>query len=296
MKRVLLVAVLLGCGGARNSPERLGDEAWHRGQWAVATAQYRLVGDIPRLLAKRADAALLGGDLMVAAMLYRQLGAADPTRTGEAAAGLVRVAEVAQRAGDVHAVAACIAGLAEVAPGWPLGRLALRLPSDAQWDPSLVGAIGPAGLAAAGGGERWLLALGRGYRAAKRCPEAIAALETLRRRERGPAADTAGAELASCQLNVGLAALGAGRPGEADFWLLQAATADPLGASGRRALVALGDARLAEGDLAGANLRWQQVLTAPVSPDSITVMALERLRDPGVFGSKSDSSVVPGRP
>lgn len=296
MKRVLLVAVLVGCGGARNSPERLGDEAWHRGQWAVATAQYRLVGDLPRVLAKRADAALLAGDLTGAASLYRQLGKADPTRTGEAAAGLVRVAEVAQRAGNVHAVAACIEGLAEVAPGWPMGRLALRLPADAHWEPSLVAAIGPAGLAAGGGGERWLLALGRGYRAAKRCPEAIAALEALRRRDRGPAADTAATELASCQLAVGLAALGGGRPGEADFWLGQAATADPLGASGRRALVALGDARLAQGDILGANLLWQQVVTAPVSPDSITVMALERLRDPGVFGSKSDSSVVPGRP
>jgi hypothetical protein len=296
MKRLLLVAVLVGCGGARNTPERLGDEAWHRGQWAVATAQYRLVGDAPRLLAKRADAALLGGELMGAATLYRQLGAADPTRTGEAAAGLVRVAEAAQRTGNVHALAASIAGIAEAAPGWPLGRLALRLPPDVRWDPALMGAIGPAGLASGGSGDRWLLALGRSYRAANRCPEAIAALETLRRRDRGAAADTAGAELASCHLRVGLAALSAGRPGEADFWLGQAATADPLGASGRRALVALGDARLAKGDLAGANLLWQQVLTAPVSPDSITVMALERLRDPGVFGSKSDSSVVPGRP
>jgi|CXWL01.1.fsa_nt_gi hypothetical protein len=296
MRRVLLVATLLGCGGARNSPERLGDEAWHRGQWEVAATQYRIVGDAPRLLAKRAEVALLSGDLLGAATLYQQLGEADPTRTGEAAAGLVRVAEVAQRAGNVNAVAACLAGLADVAPGWPLGRLAMRLPADAQWEPTLVAAIGPAGLAAGGGGERWLLALGRGYRAASRCPEAIAALEALRRRDRGPAADTAAAELASCQLTVGLEALGSGRPGEADYWLGQAATADPLGASGRRALVALGDARMAQGDVAGANLLWQQVVTAPVSPDSITVMALERLRDPGVFGSKSDSSVVPGRP
>lgn len=296
MKRLLVAAVLVGCGGSRNAPERLGDEAWHRGEWGVAAVEYQRAGTTPILLAKSADAALLAGSLTSAATLYRQLGEADPARTGEAAAGLVRVAGVAERNGDHPALAASIDGLRAVAPGWPLGRLALRLPADSAWAAPLAATLALAGLAGGGTSDRWLLTLGRAWRGTGRCVDAVGALETLQRRVTGALADTASLLLAACELSLGLAVSGAEHRSEAERWLERAAARDPLGASGRRALVAIGDSRLARGDVAAAMLAWQQAATAPVPPDSITVLALERLRTAGLPGGAPDSSVVPGPP
>lgn len=241
----------VGCGGARNSPERLGDEAWHRGQWAVAMAQYRLVGDAPRVLAKLADAALLAGDLTGAATLYRQLGKAltrpapvsgPPgwwARCRGRAAGRQR-----PRGGGLHR------GARRGGAGVADGRLALRLPADVHWSPRRSwrrsGRRGsrPAG---AGNGGCWPSGAARTRR-----PSAVP--RPLRSWNRRSAVGIAARPLTPpppswrrVSSPSAWPALGSGRPGEADFWLGQAATADPLGASGRRALVALGDAKLAQG-------------------------------------------------
>ena len=295
MRSLLLLAALVGCGGAQEAPERLGDEAWHRGDWAAAASHYARAGDSPQLLAKRGDAALAVGSLGEAATHFRRLGEADPERTGEAAAGLARVAAAAERGGDYTALAQSMVALQSISSGWPLGQLALRLPIDGPWDATMASTLPVMGLAA-GGGDRWLLVLARGRQSAGRCDQAIAPLETLRRRDGGVLADTAGRLLASCELALGLEALAAGDETAADQWLQRAASGDLLGASTRRALVALGDRRLAQGDLAGALLYWQEVLTAPVPPDSITVMALERLRAPEPSVEPPDPSVVPGPP
>jgi hypothetical protein len=65
---------------------------------------------------------------------------------------------------------------------------------------------------------------------------------------------------------------------EATMWLEQAAGRAPDGPAGRRALVALGDLHLAAGDPFAAMLAWQSVAAAQAAPDSITALALERLR------------------
>jgi hypothetical protein len=95
-------------------------------------------------------------------------------------------------------------------------------------------------------------------------------------------------QLGWCELVIGLRALSSEHPAEAEGWLDRVARRDPLGAVGRRAMVGVGDARLAQGDIPAATLAWQTVAAAPVAPDSITVLALERLRI-GSTGAATDS-------
>ncbi len=294
MKWLGVALLMVACGGSRTSPERLGDEAWHRSEWSLATAHYRNAPSSARVLAKRADASLLSGRLIQSARLFEELSTADPTRAGEAAAGLVRVAEAAERNGDQAALATALVGLRRVAPTWPLGRLALRLSPDSSWDAVTAATLAPAGIAGGGATDKWLLVLGRAWQRTARCTDAIAAFETIRRRDRGPVADTALTLRGTCALSLGLDAMARGESGPAERWLNVAGESDVNGAIARRALVALGDLRMARGDLLAAFLTWQRVVTAPVPPDSITVLALDRLRASQTPGTEPDTSVVPG--
>jgi tetratricopeptide (TPR) repeat protein len=297
-RHLLLLVALAGCSGAARDPERLGDAAWHEARWTDAVNAYLAAGDSPRVIAKLADAAFQAGLFQQAAQSWTRVGVDAPDRSGEAAAELARTAIAAERAGDQDALATAILGLRKVAPGWPLGRLALRLVSTAGLPAADAVEILPAALAAAparSAADPLLAAMGRADRERGACEEAVPVLEgVLRRSGNAALRDSAGADLGSCELRLGLDALTADRPGEAERWLDRASRRDPDGVIGRRALVGFGDARWRQGDVMSATFAWQSVAAASAAPDSITALALARLQDPSTAGTTPDSVAGPG--
>jgi hypothetical protein len=289
---------LAGCAGRGRDPERLGDQAWHEGRWKDAVNAYLEAGDNPRVVAKLADAAFQAGLYQQAAQSWTRVGTDAPDLAGEAGAELSRIALAAERANDQDALATAILGLRTVVPGWPVGRLALRLVGSGGLPAADAAVILPAALAAAPGrstADPLLLAMGEAGRMRGSCAEAVPALEGVLRRSVNPAVrDSATVSLGGCELRLGLNALGGGRPGEAERWLDRASRRDPNGVVGRRALVAFGDARWRQGDVMSATFAWQTVASAPVSPDSITTLALTRLQDPSTAGTSADSVSRPG--
>jgi hypothetical protein len=279
--RLAFVAGLLGaCSIGQPGKERLGDDAWHEGRWGDAVAAYRAAGQSPRIEAKLADAALQGGMLFVSAQAWTALGTGDTSRAGEAASGLARVAEAAQHDGNDAALQAAVLGLRRIAPGWPPGRLALGVGTLAAMPPADAAELIPAVLAASSGRvshDPLLVDLGVADRARGACSEAVPILEgVLRQSESASSKDSATTTLEWCDLGLGLQAMNAARPGDAERWFDHAARLDPQGLVGRRALVGFGDARASQGDSTGARVSWQQAAVHE-PPDTIAQMALARL-------------------
>jgi hypothetical protein len=133
----LLAALLVaGCSTAAADHERLGDRAYREGRFPDAVSEYRAAqksGTRDRVWAKLGAAALRSRSLGVAIEAYSALENADPSRAAEAAAGLERVAHMAERGGSGELVylAGAVRALRIVAPGRPLGRFALR--TAARW-------------------------------------------------------------------------------------------------------------------------------------------------------------------
>ncbi len=277
----LLVLCLVGCSLGRPDRERLGDAAWHEARWADAMADYRAAGDSPRLTAKLADAALQGGLLAESAQAWTKLGTDAPEQAAEAAAGLARVADIAEHDGKQPALALAIAGLRRVAPSWPLGRVASRLSDVTVVPAAMVPDVVPAMLVTAPGRDassQLLLALALADRSRGACEPAVSALEdVLRRSTNAGLRDSATTALGECELGLGLMALQAARPGDAERWFDRAVRREPQGPTGRRAQVALGDARLRQGDTAAARGVWEGLTHSAAPPDSITQLALLRL-------------------
>lgn len=279
----LLVVLLAGCTLGRPDRERLGDIAWHEARWTDAIANYRSAGDSPRLTAKLADTQLQAGLLAESAQAWTRLGTEAPERAGEAAAGLARVAGIAGRDGRQGAIAMAIVGLRRVAPAWPVGRIAGDLGRTGDLEPGQLADLVVSLLAATpdrAAADPLLLTLGRADRARGACELAVPLLETVLRRNANPGLrDSAATTLGWCELGLGLAALQADRPGDAERWLDRAAAGDPAGAVGRRALLGFGDARARQGDSVAARTAWRTVATANTSPDSLTQLALLRLAE-----------------
>lgn len=279
----LLVILAAACSPGRTDRERLGDVAWHDARWSEAMSSYKEAGDTPQLTAKYADAALQAGLLAESAQAWTKLGVDAPERAAEAAAGLARVADVAERDGKQAALASAVAGLRRVAPGWPLGRVASRLAGTAAITQAQVPDVVPAMLISADGreaSEPLLLALAQSDRARSACELAVPILEGVLRRTANPAIrDTATTTMGWCELGLGEGALQAARPGDAERWFDRASRRAPGAATGRRAMIGLGDARLAQGDTISARLTWQVVAMAvDVPADSLTQLALLRLQ------------------
>lgn len=66
--------------------------------------------------------------------------------------------------------------------------------------------------------------------------------------------------------------------------------------SAQQALGASGDAILRQGDPFSATLAWQEVASAHVAPDSITILALQRLRTTEYPDSTDHPVAAPDRP
>jgi hypothetical protein len=273
------VGAIAGCG-AGPSPEDLGDAAFAKGNWAAAVAEYSRAGTGSQVMAKRAEANLAANQLVEASVSWLALSR-DPDRTGEAAAGLVRTAQAAERSGHAAALVMSIAGLRAVAPTWPVGRLALAVDLTEDATPDEVLMMVPAKLSAGATGmaaDDLLLRLARVERDQRRCHLAEPLLAALTRRAQPPVSDEAAGELAGCELQAGLAALNDGDLLTAYGKFEAAARRDGMGTNGRRALIGLGDIHMQQGDPIAATLAWRAVASAIVSPDSVTALALERLR------------------
>jgi hypothetical protein len=244
-------------------------------------ADYRAAGDSPRLTAKLADAALQGGLLAESAQAWTKLGTDAPEQAAEAAAGLARVADIAEHDGKLPVLAQAIAGLHRIAPSWPLGRVASRLGDVTVVPAAMVPDVVPAMLVTAVGPDAsssLLLALAQADRSRGACEPAVSVLEdVLRRSTNAGLRDTATTSLGWCELGLGLMALQSARAADAERWLDRAVGREPQSATGRRAQVALGDARLRQGDTVAARGVWEGLANSAAPPDSITQLALSRL-------------------
>jgi hypothetical protein len=293
---LLALSALAGCGWDRGGREQLGDDAWHDARWADAVADYRAAGDSPRLTAKLADAALEGRLLTVSAQAWTKLGTESPDRAPEAAAGLARVAASAQDAGDDAGLAQAITGLRQIAPGWPLQRLAARLGRVGDLQPAAAADVIPALLSSVSGREATeplLLMLGRADRARGACDVAVPILEgVLRTTMNAFVRDSATTTLGWCELGLGLSALATQHRGDAERWFGRAMRRDSVGAVGRRARLGYGDARAVDGDSAAARLAWQTVASG-VPQDSLTQLAFQRLSQPAP-PAPADTAPTPG--
>jgi tetratricopeptide (TPR) repeat protein len=287
---------LVGCAVGRPTSEQRGDDAWHDARWADAVSAYRAAGSTPRVLAKLADASLQGGLLSESAEAWTRLGTESPDRSAEAAAGLARVAQAAENAGNSTALARALLGLRTLAPQWPLARLAAQLSDVNGLAAGDVAGVMPAILASSPSRdevERWLVTLGRADQGRGSCEIAVPILEgALRTTTNTGLRDSATTTLAWCELGLGLTALAAAHPGEAERWLDRAAHREPDAPVARRALVGFGDARAAQGDTAAAKAAWEAV-AAITPPDSLTQLALQRLQQ---AGPRSPGDTVTVRP
>ena len=106
----------------------------------------------------------------------------------------------------------------------------------------------------------------------------------LRRTRSSVVRTLAGGGLATCALNLGLVALGNGHPADAEQWLVQAVRVDSVSWTGRRALIALGDARVGQGDILAAAIAYQSA--ADAGADSLGRIARERLSRLGAGGGE----------
>lgn len=292
MRSPLVVLLLLAACGA-SGPELAGDRAYGAGRFGEALAQYRRAAersDGGRLQAKLAVAALRSGELGIAADAWRRLAGDDPTRLEEAADGLEAVAREADRRADTAALHAAVLGLRAAVPERPVGRHVLALTRHAALSEREAVSLLPAAMAAApdaGTVDSLLAAYAAAVQAASGCEQATPAYRAALRRTRSSVVRSiAGSGLATCALNLGLVALGNGQPADAERWLVQAVRVDSVSWTGRRALIALGDARVGQGDILAAAIAYQSAVDAG-STDSLGRIARQRLTRLGNGGDDS---------
>jgi hypothetical protein len=231
--------------------------------------------------AKLGSAALHAQELGTAIDAYVALKHADPSRAAEAASGLERAAAQAARSGEAGQLqlAAAVRALRQVAPGRPLGRFGLAPTRDL--DPNeAVGALAAA-LASAPDSrsvDSLLVAYGQAQRVTTACEAATHTFGVVLRRSRNPGfRTTASNGIAACALRLGLDALAGEQSDAAERWFEAAVEAAPATPSGWRAAIGLGAARMGQGDLLGAAIAYQSVLSASSVPDSLHKMAAEKL-------------------
>ena len=286
MTRAALTAllVLAGCSGAAADHERLGDRSYREGRFADAAAEYRAAARSDpsgRLFAKLGSAALHTRDLPVAIDAFTALKQADASRAAEAAVGLERAAYQALRGGasQLTYLASAVRALRSVAPGRPLGRFALAPVKGL--DPAEAVSALPAALASASGGravDSLLVAYGDAQRVTTACEAATRTFGAVLRRTRDAGLRrTASQGIGACALRLGLDALAGEQPEAAEHWFESAMRVVPASPAGWRATIGLGDARLRQGDILGAALAYQSVLSATAVPDTLLKLATEKL-------------------
>lgn len=287
-----LALALAACVGAAAQHESLGDRAYAEGRWDHALTEYRLAlqARAPNagLRAKAAAAALHAGRLDDAVEAYVALareGGED--RAGEAADGLVQVANRAIDEGDREVLQHALDGLQTVAPGRALGSYARQLAS-------VVGAMQPsrealnvltyaaASAPDAGTQDSLVYAYGTMLRRMGRCEEAIEVFEALLRRRRlGAQVAQAESGLVQCALRLGRSAHDRNQPTIAERWFRLAATRGGTSAGGRLAYLGLGDVLFGLGDVTGAVQAYEQARAGLAPGDSVYAVVSERLNQLG---------------
>lgn len=291
----LALLLLAGCAGSAADHERLGDTAYAQGEYPVALDEYRAAtrgdGD-PRLWAKLGAAALRAGEYREAGDAYQKLAAADPTRAVEAARGLEQVARAADQGAAGVALEEAVEDLRRLAPERVSPRYTLALVRSGRLDPGQLVGIGPNALAAAGDAsavDQMLLQYGAALQGTTACTDAADAYLTVLRRSRDNVTRRRAASgLGVCGVQLGLEALLVQKPEVALSWFGRVVAIDSTSESGRRALIGIGDARIAQGDLLGATLAFQDAM-APGASDSIATMATTRLAQLGASAATADS-------
>lgn len=292
-----LLLLLAACVRAATDHERLGDVAYAKGAFADALAEYRAgvhSGATPALEGKLGLAALHVPALRDAAEAYQKLAAMDRSRSDEAATGLVLVARAAERTADTLALREALAGLRTLAPDRASGSVALNLIRAGKLDPSEVVALMPAALASARDGgsvDTLLMAYGAALRATTNCDEGAGVYRTaLRRVQDAGARNRAANGLTSCALQLGEEALSLKKTDPAVDWFETVVALDSTTGTGRRALMGLGRAREAQGDLVAAAIAYQRVVGADSVADSLGLVARARLAAIGSAESVDSTS------
>jgi tetratricopeptide (TPR) repeat protein len=291
--RLAVVLVLLA-GCQAKGVEREADAAYAARRYGEAYAGYLRVADAEgaRVWAKAGAAAAAAGHLDSAAAAYVRLAASDPTREPEALEGLERTGRLAERMANRPALRRVVLAMRDLAPGRPHGRLAYALMRNGRLDDAEAAQLLPAALAGAPDPDAFdalLLSYARALEGSGDCAGSAEAYRGfLRRNAQSGAAQGARERLARCAYVAGVAALEGGRSMEAERWLL-IATADSGSPVGRRALLSLGDARLAQGDPIAAAIIWQRALRSD-DGDSIGIEAARRIRALGVTDTAGDSA------
>ena len=292
---VPLLVLCLGCPGSAADHEQLGDAAYAQGEYGTALEEYRAASrgdDGATLWAKLAAAALKSGDYREAAEAYSRVAAADPDRGTEAARGLEQVARAAERSQEGLALREAIEALRRLEPERVSARQTIALVRSGQLEPFEAAGIGPLALAAAGDAamvDQMLVMYGGALRQTTACAEAADVFLAALRRSRDPAVRPRALEgLGACGLQLGFEALMVGEPLVATRWFQRVAAVDSTSDRGRRALVGLGDARVAQGDILGAAIAYQDAMR-PGASDSLVALAQERLARLGAPAAPADS-------
>ena len=288
VRAVGVVGLGLLIGGCEPGAERAGDEAYLAGRYADAYAAYvTAAGDDGEgeVWIKAGAAAAKAGMRDSAVAAYLRAAATDPERRQEAADALEELARTAERAGELETLRRAAVALWETAPERPIGRYTTVLLSRAAPEPGEAADLLPDALAAAPAGAAFdslLLKYGKALAATGQCDAAVAAFRGVLRRS----ADTArraesGIALARCALTLGDSALAAGHAVDADRWYTVAAQVDSASTEGRRALIGIGDARVAQGDTIAAMIVWGRAGRrngGKAAGDSIAALAEARIR------------------
>ena len=292
----LALLLLVACRAAGS--EREADAAYAARRYADAYAGYASIAasEGARIWAKAGAAAMAAGWLDSAAAAYTRLAAEDPTRRREALDGLDRTGRLAVRMDNRAALRRVVLAIRELDPARPIGRLAFALLRGGGLADAEAVLLLPAALAAAPDPDAFdelLLTWAGALEATGDCVGAAEAYRGfLRRNAQSAARPGARERLARCAFTAGVSALGEQRAIDAERWLVIAA-ADSASDVGRRALLPLGDARLAQGDPIAAAIVWQRALRADEA-DSIGREAARRIRALGVTDTVGDSARMEG--
>src|SRR5690606_27541230 len=141
---------------------------------------------------------------------------------GDAAAGLARTARAAERSGNELALRHAVIGLREVAPAWPVGRLAVRVALGDDLGAAAVVRLVPAVLATSPGPRRTdqaLVRLATAERLQGRCDLAVPVYIMVARRSPDDLDAARIEEWAACETQLGLEAMLTDRSAEAGRWL-----------------------------------------------------------------------------
>ena len=273
------LALVAGCG-ASDGPEGAGDRSYAEGRFQEALTAYAPLAEAepsPRLWAKVGASALHLGRLREATAAYRALAVSAPDRAEEAADGLDLVIGAAERKLDTVALAEAVAALRAVVPNRPLGRHALNLMEVSD------GPVAPSDFAAAVAVapdartvDSLLVRQGSALADQGECTEAVQLFEAAVRRAGREGNPSAEAGLVACFFRLGAAHL-VSAPDSAERWFRGATGIDSTTAFGRSAMLGLGDARLRQGDLLGAALAYQAVISSGDRSDSLSTVAAARL-------------------